>query len=150
MIIDTNKVQALLDDKTVSYDYIALEAGLSRGTMHRYRNGQSKLSSMTIETAAKLQDLYDKKIEEDKKMDVEIKGLKKAVGEYNKWQEQARIYFDKNELEVWANVYPGGNESWDNYHDKNIVEVASKRGAVANDNDYLSMRELKNICANKL
>lgn len=83
-------------------------------------------------------------------MDIKITGLKKAVGDYNNWQEQARIYFDTKDLEVWTNVYPGGNESWDEHHNKNIVEVINKRGMVASDNEYLSMRELKNICVNKL
>ncbi len=148
MIIDTNKVQALLLDKNVSYDRIVEFTGMSKGALYPYRTGKRNISAMSIEVALKLQELYEGVNEEhdDVKSDVKIKGLKKAVSEFNKWDEQARIYFDKNELEVWTMVYPGGNESWENYHDENIIEVASKQGAVANDNDYLSMRELKRRC----
>lgn len=150
MIIDTNKVKALLDDKNISYDHISNVTGLSKGAIYPYRSGKRDITAMSIEVAYKLQKLYEDLQKEDIKMDIKIKGLKKAVGDFNNWDEQARIYFDKQELKVWTNVYPGGNESWDEYHDPNIVEVVSKRGAVANDNDYLSMRELKNICLNLL
>lgn len=150
MIIDTNKVQAVLDDKSISYDYITSVTGLNKGVIYRYRHGQSKFNNMPLDTAIKLQEAYDLRVEEDKQVDIKIKGIKKAVGEYNKWEEQARIYFDKAGLEVWTVVYPGGTESWENYHDENIVEVVAKRGIVANDNDYLSIRGLKNICINNL
>src|SRR5690625_455890 len=144
MIIDTNKVRALLDDKSVTYDHISQVTGLSKGAIYPYRSGKRDITAMSIEVANKLQTMY-KKLKEEVNVDIKIKGIKKAVGEYNNWQEQARIYFDKEDLEVWTNVYPSGNESWDEYHDENVVQVASKRGMIANDNDYLSMRELKNI-----
>jgi len=145
MIIDTNKIQALLDDKSISYDHIAEVTGLSKGAIYPYRVGKRDITAMSIEVANKLQSFYEK-IKEEKKMDIKIKGLKKAVGEFNKWNEQARIYFDTKELEVWTNVYAGGNESWYEYHDENIEQVVSKAGMVASDNDYLSMRELEQIC----
>lgn len=145
MIIDTNKIQALLDDKSISYDHIAEVTGLSKGAIHPYRTEKRELASMTIEVANKLQNFYEN-LKEEKKMNIKIKGLKKAVGEFNKWDEQARVYFDTKNLEVWTNVYAGGNESWDEYHDENIEQVVSKAGMVAGDNDYLSMRELEQIC----
>lgn len=150
MIIDTDKIQALLNDKNVSYDRIAEFTGMSKGALYPYRTGKRNISAMSIEVAWKLQELHERVNKEDTTTDITIKGLKKAVGEFNNWQEQARIYFDTEELEVWTNVYPGGNDSWDNYQNNNIVEVMSKRGMVAMDNAYLSMRELKNICVNKL
>lgn len=150
MIIDTSKVKALLDDKTVTYDHISNATGLSKGAIYPYRSGKRKIESMSIDVASKLQGFYEENKKGEDNMDIKIKGLKKAVGEFNNWQEQARIYFDAKDLEVWTNVYPGGNESWDEYHDNSIVEVVNKRGMVASDNDYLSMRELKNICVNKL
>lgn len=146
MIIDTSKVQALLNDKTITYDHISNVTGLSKGAIYPYRSGKRKIEAMSIEVASKLQKFYEENQKGENDMDINIKGLKKAVSEYNKWDEQARIYFDMEELEVWTNVYAGGNESWD----ENIVEVVSKHGMVANDNNYLSMRELKNICVNKL
>src|SRR5699024_5971375 len=150
MIIDTSKIRALLDNKSISYGRISEETGISKGPLFEYRSGNRDISVMTIEMANKLQTLYENIQKGDDDMDIKITGLKKAVGDYNNWQEQARIYFDAKELEVWTNVYPGGNESWDEYRDKNIVEVINKRGMVASDNEYLSMRELKNICVNKL
>jgi len=150
MIIDTKKVEALLNDESISYGHILDVTGLSKGAVYPYRSGNRDITVMSIEVASKLQNLYEEIKGEEKQMSINIKGIKKAVGEFNNWQEQARIYFDMEDLHVWTNVYPGGNESWDNYHDKNIVEVVSKRGMVAQDNDYLSMRELKNLCINKL
>jgi len=150
MIINTDKVKDLLNDKSITYDHISNVTGLSKGAIYPYRTGKRKIESMSIEVASKLQQFYEKNQKGEDNMDVKIKGLKKTVGDYNNWQEQARVYFDTKDLEVWTNVYPGGNESWDEYHDKNTVEVASKRGMVASDNDYLSMRELKEVCVNKL
>lgn len=150
MIIDTDKVQALLDDKSISYGRISESTGISKGPLYEYRSGKRDITVMSIDMAHKLQNLYEEIKQEGNEMDINIKGLKKAVGEYNNWDEQARIYFDKSDLEAWTMVYPGGNESWENYQDDNIVEVISKRGMIANDNNYLSMRELKNICINKL
>src|SRR5699024_1138303 len=150
MIIDTDKIQALLDDKRISYGRISEATGISKGPLFEYRSGKRDISIMSIDMAEKLQKLYDDIQKGDDNVDIKITGLKKAVGDYNNWQEQARIYFDIKDLEVWTNVYPGGNESWDKHHETNTVEVINKRGIVAKDNEYLSMRESKNICVNKL
>lgn len=146
MIIDTKKVKALLNDKSVSYDHISNVTGLSKGAIYPYRSGKRDISAMSIEVAHKLQTFYENNLKEGNQVDVNIKGIKKAVSEFNKWEEQARIYFDKEKLEVWTNVYPGGNEAWDDYHDENIVSLTYKRGVIAQDNDYLSMRELQELC----
>lgn len=150
MIIDTDKVKDLLNNKTITYDHISNVTGLSKGAIYPYRSGKRKIESMSIEVASKLQKFYEENQKGEDNVDIKITGLKKAVGDYNDWQEQARVYFDTKDLEVWTNVYSGGNESWDEYHDNNIIEVVNKRGMLANDNDYLSMRELKSICVNKL
>lgn len=75
---------------------------------------------------------------------VKIKGLKKAVGEFNNWQGAARIYFDKDTKEVWTNVYASENE-WDQYNDRNIVQVHEKL-SLAQNRDKTSMKELQHIC----
>lgn len=146
MIIDTKKVKALLNDKSVSYDHISNVTGLSKGAIYPYRSGKRDISAMSIEVAHKLQTFYENNLKEGNQVDVNIKGIKKAVSEFNKWEEQARVYFDKKEMKVWTNVYPGGNEAWDDYHDENIVLLTYKRGVIAQDNDYLSMRELQELC----
>lgn len=145
MIIDTKKVESLLNDKSVTYDHISNVTGLSKGAIYPYRSGKREITAMSIEVANKLQEMYEN-LKEEIQMDVKIKGIKKAVSEFNKWEEQARVYFDKKELKVWTNVYPGGNEAWDDYHDENIVSLTYKRGVIAQDNDYLSMRELQELC----
>lgn len=76
--------------------------------------------------------------------DIKLVGLKKAVGDFNKWQGAARVYFDKNDLSVWTNVYASGNE-WEEHQDKNIVEVLAKTSLAARD-DKTSMRELQALC----
>lgn len=150
MIIDTNKIQVLLDDKSISYDHIAEVTGLSKGAIYPYRAGKRDITAMSIEVAHKLQSFYENNLKEEKQVNLKIKGIKKAVSEFNKWEEQARVYFDKEEMEVWTNVYPSGNEAWDEYHDDNIVSLTHKRGVVARDNDYLSMRELQELCLTAL
>jgi len=45
------------------------------------------------------------KLAEGEKMT--IKGIKKAVGEFNRWQGAARIYYDISDGHVWTNIYPG-------------------------------------------
>lgn len=60
-----------------------------------------------------------------------IKGVKKAVSEYNSWmsgQGKARyayIMYDKNTGEVWTDVYDDlGRNTWDEYHDKSIINIS--------------------------
>lgn len=58
MIIDTDKVQALLDDSTITYRDIEKNTGYSKGALHRYRSGQLPVENMQIKLAKKLQDYY--------------------------------------------------------------------------------------------
>lgn len=60
MIIDTDKVKAILFDKSITYRQIEKETGFSKGMMSRYRTGQLPVDHMRIKDAKKLQDLYDK------------------------------------------------------------------------------------------
>lgn len=74
--------------------------------------------------------------------DVKIKGIKKAVGEFNNWDSAARIYFDKENLEVTTYVYADSN-SWQEYNDTSVVEVISKGSF---DDKKLTMRQLEDLC----
>ena len=79
-------------------------------------------------------------------MTTTITGIKKAVSEFNNWtQGGARIYFDKTDKKVWCNIYPDGN-SWDDYHDANIVELTHKGFSMASQWNKITMVELKELC----
>lgn len=83
-------------------------------------------------------------------METTIKGLKKAVGEFNAWQGAARIYFDTSDKSVWCNVYtsPG---NWDEYHNNSISEIAHKATIVMAERDNkITMKQLKEICERSL
>lgn len=54
------------------------------------------------------------------------KGLRKAVGKFNRWDGQARIYHDKSTGDTWTEVYPSGNKSWNEYRNPDIVEIQNK------------------------
>ena len=79
-------------------------------------------------------------MKEEKEM--KIKGIKKAVGDYNKWTEQKIVYFDTKNLEVWTNIYPSGNVSWSEYRDENIAEIDFR----FLDTDKITMVDLKKAC----
>lgn len=80
---------------------------------------------------------------------MKIKGIRKAVGDFNNWQGAARIYFDKSTGEVWANVYTAPCW-WTEYHDVNIVEVYSKATYSMWERDNtITMKRLKQICLNE-
>ena len=148
MIIDTKKIESLLNDKTITYGRITEETGISKGQIYSYRSGTSEIGGMTINTADKLQKLYDRiQNEGESKMDLKIKGIKKAVGEFNNNPNAVRIYFDPNEKEVWANIYASLNER-DEYHDKSIVEIMNKQNAPFGNDASTSMRELQKLCEN--
>lgn len=54
-----------------------------------------------------------------------MKGIKKAVGDYNSWIGHAKIMCDTKANEVWTDVFAGCQE-WKEYHDKNIIILVSK------------------------
>lgn len=141
MKLDINKVEKIINDKNVSYDRITAETGMSKGAIYPYRSGEREIEKMQIENALKLEKLY-KKIKEEPEMDIKIKGIKKAVGEFNNDPNAVRIYLDKKKLEVWANVYASLSE-WDEYHDENIIEVASRENF---EDRTITMRELTELC----
>ena len=145
MIIDVNKVEALLNNSRVSGGRIAEETGITSKMVSKYRTGESKLMNMTLDTAIKFQALHDK-IQGGTDLDIKIKGLKKAVGEFNNWQGAARIYFDKENLSVETYVYssPGSYQQFDA---DTIVEVAQKANSnMFERDDTITMLKLKELC----
>jgi hypothetical protein len=73
-------------------------------------------------------------------MEKKIKGIKKAVGDYNRWDGQARIYHDRSTGDTWTRTYPAGNKSWNEYRDPDVIEVHSKN---SRSREKISMKELK-------
>ena len=71
---------------------------------------------------------------------IKLKGVKKAVGEFNNWQGPARIYLDRDNLSVWTVVYTDGN-SWTE-HDGDVVEIYNKLHMSDNCNKT-TMREVQ-------
>ncbi len=61
MIIDTNQIQALLNQQIPDLT-LARETGVSRQTIFNLRKGNSNLKKMWIETAIKLQTYVDKNV----------------------------------------------------------------------------------------
>jgi len=73
-----------------------------------------------------------------------IKGIKLAVGDYNRNQNLAAImYFDKETGEVWTNVYASENE-WSEYHSKSIVSLQSRGNLYGGTT---SMEEVRTLIA---
>lgn len=75
---------------------------------------------------------------------IKLNGIKKAVGDFNKWQGVARIYFNRETLDVWTEVYTDGS-SYDAYTNVNIVEVLAKTSLAARD-DKTSMAHVQHLC----
>lgn len=75
---------------------------------------------------------------------IKLNGIKKAVGDFNKWQGVARIYFNRETLDVWTEVYTDSN-SYDAYTNVAIVEVLAKTTLTARD-DKTSMAHVQQLC----
>ena len=55
MIINTEQVEAVLMDKTVSGYLIQKETGISGASISRLRNGKKRFGDLSIDTAIKVQ-----------------------------------------------------------------------------------------------
>ncbi|EOX2711861.1 hypothetical protein ACPE2W_002441 [Enterococcus hirae] len=121
MIIDTDKIQALLDDESISDTYIEKETTLIQ--IRQYRTGKKKIGNMTLNMAMEMQSLYEY-IQKEKRSG-NIKGLEKAVSDFNKCQSAAVVYFNKKEWKIWTTIYDDLGLH-DDYMDENIVILLQK------------------------
>ncbi|WP_423253513.1 hypothetical protein, partial [Melissococcus plutonius] len=119
MIIDLDKVKKLINNSSISSDLVFSETGISKSNFLQYRNGKLSIDNMTIQTAIKFQILQEKIENSIKLSNVKIKGIKKAVGDFNKWCGTARVYFDIADLKVWTNIYVSSDDK--DIYDKNII-----------------------------
>ena len=84
-------------------------------------------------------------------MKKKIKGLKKAVGEYQ-WANSQGTYspwygclmFDKNTGELWTDTfYSLGHNEWKEYHDSDVVNLGSMMAEEAPYEYVVSMKAVK-------
>lgn len=144
MIINTENVQSLLKSDYPSTQ-IGTETGLSISGINNYRTGKSKFENITLKYLQGLQGFHDNHHGDTNQKKVNIKGIRKAVGVFNKWQGAARVYFDPSDTSVWTKVYAGSNE-WDKYKDPNIVQIAQKATNRMDERDNkITMREIREL-----
>ncbi|EOW1885527.1 hypothetical protein ACNZ61_002719 [Enterococcus hirae] len=142
MIIDIDKIQALLDDESISDTYIEKETTLTQ--IRQYRTGKKKIENMTLNMAMKMQSLYDW-IQKEKYLN-SIKGLEKAVNDFNTYQGVAVVYFDKKELKIWTVIHEDF-ELHDEYMDQNTVILLQKgTHDILSRNDKTTMADLELLC----
>lgn len=135
----------LASDKT-AYE-IAQATGMSPSNITDLRIGKRKIDNITLANAEKLHDYQTTgmlRTSEDEEIEkLKVKGLKKAVGDFNAWQGHAVIFYDKEEQCVWTEVYASSNE-WTEYKDDAVVEIVSKDDFFGRD-DKTSMITVKAV-----
>lgn len=77
-----------------------------------------------------------------------LKGLKKAVGEYKRYNDpvacwRADLMLDTSTGELWTDAFYGINYSWNEYHSDSIINLSS---LMKENGDYISMETVKTFC----
>lgn len=140
------EIEALLASDKTAYE-IAQATGISPSNITDLRVGKRKVDNITLANAEKLYDYQVNgrlRTNEDEAIDnLTVKGLKRAVGDFNDWQGHAVIFYDKEEKRAWTEVYASSNE-WVEYHDEEVVSLHQKDDFLGRDNKT-SMREIKRL-----
>lgn len=140
------EIEKLLASDKTAYE-IAQATGMSPSNITDLRIGKRKIDNITLANAEKLHDYQTTgmlRTSEDEEIEkLKVKGLKKAVGDFNAWQGHAVIFYDKEEQCVWTEVYASSNE-WVEYHDEEVVSLHEKDDFLGRDNKT-SMREIKRL-----
>lgn len=140
------EIEKLLASDKTAYE-ISQATGMSPSNITDLRVGKRKIDNITLANAEKLQDYQvnsSLRTEEGEAIEnLKIKGLKKAVGDFNDWQGHAVIFYDKEEHKAWTEVYASSNE-WVEYHDEEVVSLHEKDDFLGRDNKT-SMREIKRL-----
>lgn len=132
MIIDTEEVQKLIDSD-FSATQIGKEMDLSIKNITRYRSGEYALENMTLKYLSGLQKFYSAHKDDPKPIKIKIKGIRKAVTDFNGSNKKAWVYLDPRRECVWT--------AYDRGYDKNIVEIARK----TEKQPKITMLEIKNL-----
>ena len=140
------EIEKLLASDKTAYE-IAQATGMSPSNIADLRSGKRNLDNITLANAEKLYDYQinsSLRTQEDEAIEkLKIKGLKKAVGDFNDWQGHAVIFYDKEEQKAWTEVYASSN-SWSEYHDDAVIAIHQKDDFLGRDNKT-SMREIKRL-----
>ena len=140
------EIEKLLASDKTAYE-ISQATGMSPSNITDLRVGKRKLDNVTLANAEKLYDYQmngSTGTDEDEAIaELKVKGLKKAVGDFNDWQGHAVIFYDKEECRAWTEVYASSN-SWSVYHDDAVVSLHQKDDFLGRDNKT-SMREIKRL-----
>lgn len=62
MIINVDRVKAVLMDKSIPANYLEMQTGVSRSAITRVRNGERKIENLTLETIIKIQSWIDRRM----------------------------------------------------------------------------------------
>lgn len=90
-----------------------------------------------------------------KKINMKIKGLKKAVGEYKRFNaggtyspEYGVLMYDKSDRILWTDYFFSiGHNSWKVYHSDTVVNLGRM---MAKQDIHVSMESVKNFIENNL
>ena len=140
------EIEKLLASDKTAYE-ISQATGMSPSNITDLRVGKRKLDNVTLANAEKLYDYQmngSTGTDEDEAIaELKVKGLKKAVGDFNDWQGHAVIFYDKEDRKAWTEVYASSN-GWTEYHDDAVVSLHQKDDFLGRDNKT-SMREIKRL-----
>ena len=140
------EIEKLLASDKTAYE-ISQATGMSPSNITDLRVGKRKLDNVTLANAEKLYDYQmngSTGTDEDEAIaELKVKGLKKAVGDFNDWQGHAVIFYDKEDRKAWTEVYASSN-SWTEYYDDVVVSIHEKDDFLGRDNKT-SMREIKRL-----
>ena len=140
------EIEKLLASDKTAYE-IAQATGMSPSNIADLRSGKRNHDNITLANAEKLYDYQingSLRTQEDEAIEkLKIKGLKKAVGDFNDWQGHTVIFYDKEEQKAWTEVYASSN-SWSEYHDDAVIAIHQKDDFLGRDNKT-SMREIKRL-----
>ena len=140
------EIESLLASDKTAYE-IAQATGMSPSNITDLRVGKRKIDNITLANAEKLHDYQvnsSLRTNEDEAIDnLTVKGLKRAVGDFNDWQGHAVIFYDKEDRKAWTEVYASSN-SWTEYHDDVVVSIHEKDDFLGRNNKT-SMREIKRL-----
>lgn len=98
MIINTEQVQALLDNENISTNQIQDITGFARKNVWMYRTGRTQLMKMQLQTLIKLQECYN--LTHDNLM--KYKNFQQVIDSFNGRFGQTEIFIDPdtNELKI--------------------------------------------------
>lgn len=122
--IDFAKISELLE--TTAQKEIADKTGISQAAISKYKRGETALTKMSVENAAKLCELYDQI--QLAKVNSDIKGLAEISHESNflgGWQSKyMQLVYNKTNNEVWYEVFAGPvGSSFLQLHDDNDINL---------------------------